>query len=1146
MADGSVNIDVKLNDSKAKSQSKKTGADISKGIESGMKSASNAAKNTESQIKSAMSGAASSSKSSFADVESSSKNSFAGVSDSAKSASSDAKESISGISDAAKDTSNDVDQTFTQAFPAATAVAVAAAAAVVTAVAAIATQAVQVGMEFDKSMSQVAATMGVAVSEIGELRDFAKEMGAATAFSATQASEALNYMALAGYDAQTSMRVLPTVLNLAAAGNMELAAASDMVTDAQSALGLSVEQAEVMVDQMAKTSSKTNTSVSQLGNAFLTVGGTAKNLSGGTAELAQMLGILADNGIKGSEGGTALRNVILSLSAPTDTAAAKIKELGLNVFDAEGNMRSMPEIMKDLNAAMEPLTQQQKTEALNTIFNKVDLKSVNALLGTSADRFDEVAAAIENAQGAAAEMAETQLDNLAGDLTLLQSAAEGLEIQISDLLTPALRGMAQLATNVIMPALSGIVSNFGAVAAGIVAFVATMVIYNRTVKLMNTHTVQAGGYVNVLGKQVKLTGTAFKVATTASKAFSAALNSLKAAAPALAVMLAVEAIFALADAFEKAKKEQETYAKATDGLVAAFDSLDDAATDTQNKLNSVDTKKAQRSFAELKQSIDDNISAQAELADKISEAWTDINGNEKLLTTYISTIENLTNKVRESGGEYKLTREEQEQYKLSAAGINEITGSNIEVLNAENAELSTSVEELKKSTEQWIENAKAKALQEEMVELQRQQIKNENDLADAASAYEKAQRDVNASIDAGVPPTQAQNQALADAETAYNKATGAVDSNTAAQERLVQKMNGTDEAMKGQADIIAAYLRTRTDWKDALGSMGVDTDKFAAKLSELGFNTTQLANLSTDGLKAMAGAYEGSAADIIAICDQLGIEVPEKLRQVAEDGGEATAEGIENTTPQVEDAAENAADAAQDGYASGDSAGTGASETSEFSGGVASGAGGAEAAAEEVSDATQSGFESNNDEAPTWGQHLAEAFGRGISGAIDFVKGAASGIANAVAGILGHSVPKEGILREGGEGEARWGRHLVQNIARGMLGAKSEIENAADEIADTIDDSLNPDNFASAWDSVIDTGEGIARGLVLGYDRVDPAGQIVASMGAMMAMAASNTSNTTNNTTNWYLEKSIATPDELFRAQRMQELYGGLAGRYGR
>lgn len=304
-------------------------------------------------------------------------------------------------------------------------------------------KAVEVGANFDKSMSQVAATMGKTTDEIKELRDFALEMGSTTAFSASQAADALNYMALAGYDAKTSMEMLPTVLNLAAAGNIELAMASDMVTDAQSALGLSIEDTKYMVDEMAKASSKSNTSVQQLGEAFLTVGGTAKNMKYGTAELSTVLGLLADNGVKGAEGGTALRNILLALNPTSKKAITAFQQLGVSAYDQNGKMRELKDVFMDLNRAMDGMTDQDKQRVLSSIFNKVDLKSVNALLATSADRWDELYLSINASAGAAQKMAETQLDNLSGDVTLFKSALEGAQIALSDALTPSLRKFVQ-------------------------------------------------------------------------------------------------------------------------------------------------------------------------------------------------------------------------------------------------------------------------------------------------------------------------------------------------------------------------------------------------------------------------------------------------------------------------------------------------------------------------------------------------------------------------------------------------------------------------------------------------------------------------------------------------------------------------------
>lgn len=309
--------------------------------------------------------------------------------------------------------------------------------------------AVKTGMDFDKSIAQVAATMGKTVEEVQDLRDFAKQMGSETVFSATQSADALNYMALAGYDASESMEMLPNVLDLAASGAMDLATASDMVTDAQSALGLSALQTKEMVDQMAKGASTTNTSVSQLGEAILTIGATAKNVKGGTAELTQVLGLLADNGIKGAEGGTKLRNIITKLISPTKDGAAVLDSFGVSLYDAEGNMRSMQDVFEDLNSAMEGFTQEQRDKAMSDLFNTRDLAAVNALLNTSTERWNEVSDAIGNAEGAAKKMAETQLDNLAGDVTILKSAYEGLQISVSDLLSDGIRPFVQEATDMI-------------------------------------------------------------------------------------------------------------------------------------------------------------------------------------------------------------------------------------------------------------------------------------------------------------------------------------------------------------------------------------------------------------------------------------------------------------------------------------------------------------------------------------------------------------------------------------------------------------------------------------------------------------------------------------------------------------------------
>lgn len=366
--------------------------------------------------------------------------------------------------------------------------AVTACTAAATAVAGLGVAAINVGKEFESSMSQVAATMGIdKMSSEGQkamqtLEAAAKEMGATTAFSASEAAEGLNYLALAGYSADEAATALPYTLKLAGAGAMELAEASDMVTDAMSALNLEANEQNLSAfsDQLAKSASTTNTSVAQLGEAILTVGGTAANLAGGTTELNAALGILANNGIKGAEGGTALRNMILALSAPTDKAAAQLKQLGVSVYDANGNMRSMNDIFVDMQKGMKGMSQEEVDSVFAAIFNKRDLKSARAMMASCGDTFEELEQTIANSAGACDQMYSTQLDNLEGDISIFKSALEGLGIEIYQNIGGGVRDAVQLGTECLNDlnaafqegGLSGLIGAIGGVLSKLVDYIA--------------------------------------------------------------------------------------------------------------------------------------------------------------------------------------------------------------------------------------------------------------------------------------------------------------------------------------------------------------------------------------------------------------------------------------------------------------------------------------------------------------------------------------------------------------------------------------------------------------------------------------------------------------------------------------------------
>lgn len=322
------------------------------------------------------------------------------------------------------------------------------------------TAAVKTASDFESSMSQVQATMGITKDNMSEvdgqtvntmeaLQDIAKEMGATTKFSAKDAADALNYLALAGYDTEKQIHALPSVLTLAAAGNMDLAYASDLVTDSMSVLGLETQDLDGYIDQMAKTASSSNTNVAQLGEAILVAGGQASLCGMNTTELNTALGILADNGMKGSEGGTMLRNTLKNLYTPTDQAAKVMEQLGLVTTNADGSLRDSQEVLKDLSGILDGMSEADRVEAMAQIFDTRTIAGANALLKNSSTRWDELSKAIDGSAGAAQQMADTQLDNLDGQLTILKSGLEGAAIAFGELLLPIIKDVTEVIQGIV-------------------------------------------------------------------------------------------------------------------------------------------------------------------------------------------------------------------------------------------------------------------------------------------------------------------------------------------------------------------------------------------------------------------------------------------------------------------------------------------------------------------------------------------------------------------------------------------------------------------------------------------------------------------------------------------------------------------------
>ena len=297
-------------------------------------------------------------------------------------------------------------------------------------VTALGAAAAKVGSDFEAGMSQVQAISGASGEDLEKLKNKAKEMGAATKFSATESAEALNYMAMAGWKTEDMLGGLEGVMNLAAASGEDLATASDIVTDAMTALGMQASEAGHFSDVLAAAASNANTSVGGMGETFKYAGAMAGTLGYSVEDVALATGLMANAGIKGTMAGTSLNSIMTRLSTNTNGARDAIEELGVAFFNEDGSARSLTDVMGELREATADMTTEQKANFANTVAGMEAQKGLSAILNATEDDYNKLSAAIQNADGCALEMAETMQDNLQGQLTILQSGLEGLGISL--------------------------------------------------------------------------------------------------------------------------------------------------------------------------------------------------------------------------------------------------------------------------------------------------------------------------------------------------------------------------------------------------------------------------------------------------------------------------------------------------------------------------------------------------------------------------------------------------------------------------------------------------------------------------------------------------------------------------------------------
>ena len=308
-----------------------------------------------------------------------------------------------------------------------------------TGIAGLGVAAVKTTADFDSEMSKVSAISGATGTDLDKLRGKAREMGAKTKFSASEAAQGMQYMAMAGWKTQDMMDGLEGIMNLAAASGEDLASTSDIVTDALTAFGLSAKDSSHFSDILAAASSNANTNVSMMGETFKYAAPVLGSLGYTAEDAALAIGLMANAGIKSSQAGTSLRGAITNLAKPTDTVAAAMDKYGISLTDSSGKMLSLRELMEQLRQKLGGLSEAEQAQATAALFGKNAMSGMLAIINGSDKDFEKLAGAIDNCDGSSEKMANTMNDNLQGQITILMSQLQELAISFGEILMPKIR-----------------------------------------------------------------------------------------------------------------------------------------------------------------------------------------------------------------------------------------------------------------------------------------------------------------------------------------------------------------------------------------------------------------------------------------------------------------------------------------------------------------------------------------------------------------------------------------------------------------------------------------------------------------------------------------------------------------------------------
>lgn len=755
-------------------------------------------------------------------------------------------------------------------------------------------------MQFESSMSRVAGALNDPAANMGRLRQLALDMGESTVFSASEAAAAMEELAKGGLTAaQIEAGALQTAMDLAAAGGMSLADAANAVVQSMGAFGIGADQSGQAANALAGAASASSADVSDLTQGLSQASAQANSAGWSIQDTTAVLGAFADAGIMGSDAGTSLKTMLQRLSAPTDEAAAMMEELGVQTRDGSGQLLGASEMAAELSAKLGTLSSAEKDAAMQTIFGSDASRAALVMTNLGAEGLEKYVAAT-NDQEAAQRMANAQMGETERAMEEMKGAVETAAIQLGTALAPAVTAAAE------------------AVGEAAEAFSSMDEGTQRMVVVIAGAAAAAGPLLSVVGRLVQFAGSAasaFGAASAKMAALSATFTASKAAAGAAAgglagvaagakgvaasmglatkaaglmkltvAGLAIAAVARVVGALSDAKTHSENLAAATDGLTGAFGAMADGAASAADGVSG--------SLDGMKVSAEECMQSQIELADSLGTLWGDVGANSALAESYAATIEQLA-------GKSNLTAAEQAQLQAAVDGFNQTCGTSISVIDPLNGKLSEQVDAVLAVKDAYVQQAKAQAAQQTLVDIQKQQIENDIALKQAQDELAAA----NGSVNLGVGVLTA---SVFDSVQKHGELEQKVSDLTAQQESLAEAsamaMGIIEEnaaAVTSSKDAVVGWANGTEAMAAACESAGVSTEALGTALSQVGVSTSQLSTLTDEQLAQLAGSYDGTLTSIVSTLQGFGIEVGAAGAQA----GQAWYDGLSSTAQQSVSAA---------------------------------------------------------------------------------------------------------------------------------------------------------------------------------------------------------------------------------------------------